>query len=104
MNNWLRIKNSWAIERDSMKTMKPDLLLRVHLCNTLGFFSVALMRSLKSLLRTANLLASWESEVLTSVLEYTYKSKDSLVNKQDQKLKKMKDYKSLKLSHLYNIF
>lgn len=62
------------VERDSMRTMKPDLLLRVHLCSTLGFFSVALMRSLKSLLRTANLLASWESEVLTSVLEYTYKS------------------------------
>lgn len=74
MNNWLKIKNSWSIERDSMRTTKPDLLLRVHLCSTLGFFSVALMRSLKSLLRTANLLASWESEVLTSVLEYTYKS------------------------------
>lgn len=81
MNNSLEIKNSWAIEKDSLRTMKPDLLLRVHLCSTLGFFSVALMRSLKSLLRTANRLASWESEVLTSVLEYTYKSTKGFIGK-----------------------
>lgn len=72
---------SWAIQKDSLRTMKPDLLLRVHLCSTLGFFSVALMSSLKSLLRTANRLASWESEVLTSVLEYTYKSTKGFINK-----------------------
>lgn len=73
---------SWAIEKDSLRTMNPDLLLRVHLCSTLGFFSVALMRSLKSLLRTANRLASWESEVLTSVLEYTYKSTKGFISKE----------------------
>lgn len=73
---------SWAIQKDSLRTMKPDLLLRVHLCSTLGFFSVALMSSLKSLLRTANRLASWESEVLTSVLEYTYKSTKGFISKE----------------------
>lgn len=82
---------SWAIEKDSLRTMKLDLLLRVHLCSTLGFFSVALMRSLKSLLRTANRLASWESEVLTSVLEYTYKStKGFISNETRSNLKKIR--------------
>ena len=49
------------------------LFLSQH-CLTLGFFSVALINSLKSLFTTANLFASCDSDVLTSAPENIYKT------------------------------